>query len=227
MMTFQSQSIFTFTRRHDIELVKELIYVIDAYRINKFLEINDLNKDIRAGKIGEEIINEWKNRIYPILVSFASIPLKINEVKRQLKIKALLKLFKPLTGALAFLFFFDASFGLILPQYTSITPISAVLALIFFAALTAIGFSEVFVNIRIAKIIDKFFDERSYRFKADKEKLKEFNQKLINSLSAYYQRYNIRDEKKKRIILFNNDYENIEVKKKPGVFKKYYEVVIK
>ncbi|RLG86025.1 MAG: hypothetical protein DRO15_06715 [Thermoprotei archaeon] len=227
MTAFQTSRIFKFTKKHDIELVKQLIHVVDAYRVNKFLEIDDLNKDIRAGRIGEEVAIEWKNRIYPILISFASMPLRIEGVKRNLKIRALLRLFKPLSGALAFLFFFDATFGFILPQYTPITPISAILALILFGTLAAIGFSEVFINIRIAKIIDRFFDERSYRFKSDKERLKDFNQRLIKGLSAYYQRYNITDEKEKQIILFNNDYENIEIKKKPGVFKKHYEVIIK
>jgi len=216
---------YEFSKNIDVKLLKSVIYVLDAYRVHRYLDLEKYDKEIREGKLGRRFAEKWKKDIHPTLLKMAKLPFKIPGVQKLLQLRLLFKLIKSFCFTLALLFFADAVFQ-VFSTYSLISKHSAILAPILFLMVAVSGVSEVLTVRKISMVIDSYYKTHPKKFGLITSRLRDVVQGLIYGLSMFYKKYDTPDNDDKRIELYNIDYKGIKILKKPKLIRKYYEVLV-
>ncbi len=212
------------SREVDPKALTYLITVLDCYRINRFVELDPVERAVKEGKLGK-IGAEWK-RIRRILYKVGSLPELSPNVMRLIKIRERVKLVWIIA-----LYFFTFGLGVFVLTFFNVGPkwLERALTVVYLPSIGAMlgtRLLDAFINRKIALEIDRLDREHPKKFRFDRSDLKETAQNLINHLLNYL-RNSHEDPGKYKIDLYNTDYKGIEILKGPGTFRKHYTVVCK
>ena len=209
---------FRLGREVDTTLLKNLITLIDGYRVNYLGDPKPFDKPIRAGKLGREISAEWK-KIQRSLMRIATTVKTIPRLGRLLVIQSMLRsmsiavssgaLLLPLTGA-----------SPIIPE----NPFLLIFALLLIAAVMLV--LSKLAGRKVDREIEAYFDEHRHKYKFVRRYLRQTTQRLIYTLS-HHLKASRKDPSDHTMKLYRTDYDGIRVLKKPGWFRKRYVVEIK
>jgi len=202
----------------DIKVLIKLIHLLDAYRVNRLLDFRPLDKDIRQGKLGKRLVQEWE-AIKKNLRKMSDLAGGSPEIDRLVRLKSIVRLVATIYAAVVFvvivsgtalvdqqmfMYFFIASIILIpIPMYL-----------------------EVFFLRRIAKKVDEAFENHPERFKMFRRHLKFVVQDLICQLADIIKRRG-EDPEKYEVRLYTINYKGIAIKKTPGRLDRCYKVILK
>lgn len=200
----------------EIELLKKMITVVDAYRINLFLSMKPVDNEIKHAKLKNEIKREWK-KVREKMIKMANATLKIPYLKKIAKIRELLRFIVWNVVFLAFATFI----------YTMITGLNDFSIIWITASIMLLGLMilEPIFNYTIAKKVEKYYLENTQKFERTKNQLKDFVQKLILTLKEEIQKAGESFEDNP-IRIYNIDYKNIRIEKKATFWRKHYIITI-
>lgn len=208
---------FRIGRELDTTLLKNLITLIDGYRVNYLGDPKPFNKPIRAGKLGNEISAEWK-KIQRSLMRIATTVKTIPKLGRLLAIQSMLRsmsiavsfsaLLLPLTGT-----------SPIFPE----NPFLLIFVLILIAAVMLV--LSRLAGRKVDRKIEAYFNEHKHKYKFVRQYLRQTTQRLIYTLSHHI-KASRKDPLDHTMKLYGADYGGIRVLKKPGWFRKRYIVAV-
>lgn len=205
----------------DLKFSKNLITVLDGYRIHRTYDLGFIDKKVNEGELPRSFIKQW-GVIRKVLHKLAAIGPKVPGVERWLNIKqtisfasmAMLTIVAPvllLTWVFRWAFLQDF-----------IVPL-AVIAI----ALVLINFlASGWYNRKIAWEVHYYVEGNPRLVGRERKHLQKWVQELVYHV-ARLMRKNGADPDKNRIKFFNDDYKGIEVIQEPGGFRKHYVVKIK
>jgi len=205
----------------DLNLLKELILVLDSYRVHRYVEIDFIDAAVKEGKL-RKFVAEWQS-VRPILVKMASSAASIPGVVKLVKIRD--------TISLASMVFLTVSFSLIIARillrYSPVLAFGTLEELLYPSTLVLVFSAlilRVVINREIGLRVETYYAENSEKFSTYQLKLKKLVQSLINVLSESVKR--LHEEPENYVMkLYNCDYKKIKVIEKPSRFKKYYTVI--
>lgn len=214
------------TKRPDLAAVPNitslvaLIFLLDGYRVNRFENPGGVEKAVRSGGLSGEVSRKW-NEIRPSLDEMASLPASIPGVVRLTQIRI--------------------TFRFLASAYTSAALILVVARFVLrlsygelgeWLVISAVGVVPIawligeLANYRIAKKVEKFFEDNPKSLEEIRSELKKTVQSLLYTLFHQIRRAG-QDPKKFAFKMYNADYEGIEAVSMPTRWAKYYLVSIK
>ena len=213
-----------FRREIDLKTLTNLITLLDCYRIDRYVELDSMEKAIKDGKLGRFDVR-WKE-IRRILYKIGSLPKLSAGMDKLLKMRERVKILA-MIGAYFFVFglgifvltFFDACPEWLQHTYVYIAMPSIIIIL-------GTRLADEYISRKIALEIEKLSKTHSKKFRFLRERLKEIVQELIDHLSSYIRDRN-EDADKYNFDLYNTDYTGIKVVKSPGTFRKHYTLICK
>ena len=203
----------------DLDLLKSMIYIADAYRAIKLLDLKRIDRAIEKDKISEKIKREWSKarKIMDRMTVFVtSLPGVSKWVRRRMFLD--LAAMTILTGIIIFLTA-DLIIGTKFSEtYEQFPPLLLICAMTIWLAARISG-------AKAGSIIERYFEENPKKFEAERNYLAKFVQMMIDEYSREIRIMKI-DPNKKPLMLYNIDYKRVKVKKKPGFMRKSYLVTV-
>jgi hypothetical protein len=205
----------------DLKFSRNLLTVLDGYRINRTYDLGFIDKKINEGELPRSFIKQWAV-IRKVLHKLAAIGPKVPGVERWLNIKqyfsfgsmAMLTIVAPV---LLLTWVFRWAF---LQDY--VVPL-AVVAI----ALVLINFLVgAWYNRKIAWEIHNYLEANPSLVEKERLHLQKWVQELIYHVARLMRKSGI-DPDTQHTKFFNDDYKGIEVVKEPAGLRKHYVVKIK
>jgi len=200
---------FALPPKPNINDLLNLATTLDAYRNFIFTKLDSFDKEIVARKYGPDVLSAWKET-YPSLQRIEKAGRSIPGIELIWKLRS---------GSLVV--------GMVLVMLAMVSVTLRMTSLIFFGsfyialiALAVSGFTSYYSNRRM----NSYLHQHRAQHENDLAQVKDFVQRLLNSLSRYFRASKV-DPLKHPLNLYNTDYNSIRVEKKPG-FRRAYEVVI-
>jgi hypothetical protein len=200
---------FALPQKPNVSSLLSLATTLDAYRNFIFSKLDSFDKDITERKFGPDILSAW-NETYPALQRVESAGRSIPGIEVIWRLRS---------GSLLV--------GIVLVMAAMVSITIRMNAVIFFGsfylaliALAVSGATSYISNRRMNSYIQKHRSQHA----ADLSQIKDFVQRLLNSVSRYFRASKI-DPLKHPFNLYNTDYKSIRVDKKPGL-RRTYEVFI-
>lgn len=186
-----------------------LAAVVDAYRNFIFSNLDSFDKDISARKYGTDILAAWKE-LYPSLQRVEKAGRSIPGIEIIWKIRS---------GSLVagMLLIFLALVCITLRFNAWIFYASFYAALITLAVFGGVSYFS-------SRRMDSYTRKHAKEHATDMERIQNFVQRLLNSLSRYFRASKI-DPAKHSFNLYNTDYKMIRVERSSG-FRRTYQVII-
>ncbi len=211
-------------REVDLKALTYLVTVLDCYRINRFVELDSVEKKVKEGKLGK-FGGEWKH-IRRILYKIGNLPKLSSNVTRLVRIRDRVKLAEVIA-----LYFFTFALGVLVLTYFNVCPkwLESTFSVVYLPSIgmmLGIRLLDAFIDRKIALEIDKLDREHPQKFRFDRLYLKKTAQNLIDYIISHLKNSH-EDPAKYKIDLYNTDYERIEILKSPGTFRKHYTVICK
>jgi len=186
-----------------------LATTLDAYRNFIFAKVDTFDKEIVARKYGPDVLLAWKET-YPSLQRIEKAGRSIPGIELIWKLRSW-----SLVG------------GMVLVMLAMVSVTLRMSALIFFGsfyialiALAVSGFTSYYSNRRM----NSYLRQHRAQHANDLAQVKDFVQRLLNSLSRYFRASKV-DPTKHPLNLYNTDYKSIRVGKQSG-FRRTYEATI-
>lgn len=202
----------------DITLLKRIILLIDGYLVCHFKSAEFFKEKVKEGKVGREISHEWE-KIEDSLLNIRKVIASIPGVDRLLKIQSLTQI--------ASLCFLMASVVLVTSTMIMQIPISTFYQfylIIIWGALALITISYI-ASQKADRIIRNHFEHEDLKKLYEHKYLQKTVQRLLYTLSYYFKVHGI-DPSKHPLELYNSDYDGINIKKTPGLFRRTYQVIV-
>jgi hypothetical protein len=204
----------------DLKMSRNLITVMDGYRINRTYDTTFVDKAINEGKVARSFVTQW-GTIRSVLHKLAAIGPKVPNVEKWMNQRqtmsfismALLTITVPLL-LLTWVF-----------QIVWIAPYATPLAVVALALVMISWLTSAWFNRKIAWAIHDFLEANPETVAKERSVLKEWVQKLVHH-TARIMRKGALDSAKHLVKFFNHDYSGITVLKEPGGFRKHYVVQI-
>ena len=200
---------FALPPKPNVNNLLSLATTLDAYRNFIFTKLDSFDKEISDRKYGNDVLAAWKET-YPSLQRIEIAGRSIPGIEVIWKLRS---------GSLA------GGMALVMLAMVSVTV--RMNAWIFFAsfycaliALALSGATSYISNRRMNSYILKHRNQHA----GDLAQIKDFVQRILNSLSRYFRASKI-DPAKYPLNLYNTDYKAVRVQKKPGV-RRTYEAII-
>jgi hypothetical protein len=200
---------FSLGPKPNVTALSNLAITVDAYRNFIFGKLDSFDKEITARKYGTDILAAWKE-------TYASLR-RIEAAGRS--IRGMETIWKLRSGSLLA--------GMVLVMLAMVSITTRMNAWVFYGSfyaalimLSVYGGTSYLSSRRTNSYLRRHASEHS----ADMAHIKDFVQRLLNSLSRYFRVSKI-DPAKYPLGLYNADYEKIRVQKNPG-FRRTYEVII-
>jgi hypothetical protein len=200
---------FVLPAKPNVSDLLNLATTLDAYRNFIFTKLDSFDKDITARKYGPDVLAAWKET-HPSLQRIEKAGRSIPGIEVIWKLRS-----GSLVGGMALVMLAMVSIGLRMS------------ALIFFGsfycaliALAVSGATSYLSNRRMSSYIREYRNQ----YASDLAQIKDFVQRVLNSLSRYFRASKI-DPTRHPFNLYNSDYKSIRVEKKPGL-RRSYEVII-
>jgi len=213
-----------FRREIDLKTLTNLITLLDCYRIDRYVELDSMEKAIKDGKLGKFDVR-WKE-IRRILYKIGSLPKLSATIDKLLKIRERVKILA-MIGAYLFVFglgVFVLTFFSACPEWLKHT--YAYVAMPSIIIILGTRLADEYISRKIALEIENLSKTHSKKFRFLRERLKEIAQELIDHLGNSIKDRN-EDADEYKIDLYNTDYAGIKVVKRPGTLRKHYTVVCK
>jgi len=200
---------FALSQKPNVSSLLSLATTLDAYRNFIFSKLDSFDKDITERKYGPDILAAWKET-YPALQRVERAGRSIPGVQVIWRLRS---------GSMLV--------GVVLVMAAMVSVTIRMNAVIFFGsfylALIALAISGATSYISNRRM-DSFIKKHRGQYAADLAQIKDFVQRLLNSLSRYFRASKI-DPVKHPFNLYNTDYKSIRVDRKPGL-RRTYEVTI-
>ena len=205
----------------DLEFSRDLITVMDAYRINRTYSTEFVDKKINEGELPRSFIQQW-GTIRSVLHKLAALGPKVPNVEKWLNQKQYISF-----AAMALL-----TIAVPLLVATWVLTLDWLQPIAFPLAIAAIGLMLVswlassWYNRKVAWAIHDYIEDNPELVGRERRMLKKWTQSMIYHVARLMRRDG-EDPSKNLIKFFNDDYEGIEVIKEPSGFRKHYVVKIK
>ena len=211
-----------YRREIDLKVLTDLITLLDCYRINRYVELDSMEKAVRDGKLGKLDV-KWRE-IRRILYRIASLPERSANIEKLVNIRERVKLVE-IIGSYLFVF----GLGVFLLTYFDLCPewlkgTYVYVALPSLLLVLGTRLAREFIHRKIGLEIDEFSKRHPKKFRFLRARLKEMAQDLIYKLSKSIRDRN-EDAEEYKFDLYNTDYKGIKILKSPGLVRKYYTVV--
>lgn len=201
----------------DIRWSKNIISVLDGYRIHRCYDITFIEKAIGRGDLPKSFTKQW-GTIRPVLHKFAAVgpnvPLVESYMKRRQSIQLLsLVMMTVALPLVAFAWIFRVQ------DLTWLTTPFTFLTLgILMVAFLASGW----YNRKVAWAIYHHIEENGAKFENDRRHLKKWVQTTVFYTSRLLRKEEKMKPKKRQVKFWNNDYEGVKLVKEPNWFRKNY-----
>lgn len=213
-----------FRREIDLKTLTNLITLLDCYRIDRYVELDSMEKAVKDGKLGKFDVR-WKE-IRRILYKIGSLPKLSATLDKLLKIRGRVKILS-IIGAYFFVFglgIFVLTFFDVCPEWLKHT--YAYVAMPSIIIILGTRLADEYISRKIALEIESLSKSHPEKFRFPRARLRDIAQDLINRLGKHI-RDRHEDADKYRIDLYNTDYKGIKILKNPGTLRKHYTVVCK
>jgi hypothetical protein len=194
----------------DVLGLLRLAMTADAYRNFIFGNLKSLDKDISNRKFGTDIMSEW-NKISPSLKRLETAGRSIPSLNTIWKVRS--------TSTIAVIMLVVVTMVFVViplkPTWLYYVP--------FYAALIMLAIWGATSQLS-SKLINTYLRQHAGKHAADMKLIKEFVQKLLQSLSHYFRQAKV-DAAKHPLELYNADYKRIRILKNPG-FRRTFKVII-
>jgi len=205
----------------DLKFSKNLISVLDGYRINRTYDLGFVDKAMNKGDLPQSFTKQW-GTIRAVLHKLAAIGPKVPGVEASLNRKqymsflslAIITLVVPVL-MIAWVF-----------QVAFLTPWAIPLALLAVAFMMINFLVGGWYNRKVAWLIHDYLKENPSLTRNENIILKKWVQILIHYVARTMRKSGV-DPEKNLIKFFNDDYSGIEVMKVPSGFRKHYVVKIR
>jgi hypothetical protein len=186
-----------------------LATTVDAYRNFIFSKLDSFDKEISARKYGTDVLAAWRET-YASLQRIEAAGRSIPGIETIWKIRS-----GSLVGGMALIFLALISITM---QFSAwIFYASFYLALITLAVFGGVSYLS-------SRRIDSYIRKHTAQHASDMDRIKNFVQRLLNSLSRYFRASKI-DPAKHPFSLYNEDYKSIRIERRSG-FRRTYQVII-
>ena len=213
-----------FRREIDLKTLTNLITLLDCYRIDRYVELDSMEKAIEDGKLGKFDVR-WKE-IRRILYKIGGLSKLSAIIDKLLKIRGRVKILS-MIGTYFFVFglgVFVLTFFNLCPEWLKHT--YAYVAMPAIIIILGTRLADEYISRKIALEIEELSKSHPKKFRFLRARLRDIAQDLINRLGKHIKNRR-EDADKYRIDLYNADYEGIKILKKPGTLRKHYTVVCK
>ena len=213
---------FKFTPANlDLRFSKNLLTVLDGYRIQRTYDLGFIDKKIGEGDLPRSFVQQW-GTMRKVLTKLAAIGPKVPGVESSLNRKQ------------AMSFIGMASLTIAVPillltfvfQLGWLAPIGIPLALIAVGMMLISWLTSAWYNRKVAWLIHDYVEANQALVSNERRHLKKWVQILIQHISSLLRKSGETPEKN-LVKFFNNDYNGIEVLKQPGGLRKHYVVRIR
>jgi hypothetical protein len=205
----------------DLRFSKNLLTVLDGYRIQRTYDLGFIDKKIGEGDLPRTFVQQW-GTMRKALAKLAAIGPTVPGVesclnRRQLMSFAAMASLTIAAPILLFTYFFRLSW---------LAPIGLPLALIAVGMMLASWQTSAWYNRKVAWLIHDFVEENQALVSNERRHIKKWVQILIQHISSIMRKTGESPDKNP-IKFFNDDYTGIEVLKEPGGLRKNYVVRIR
>jgi hypothetical protein len=204
----------------DLKFSRNLITVMDAYRINRTYSTEFVDKKINEGELPRSFVQQW-GTIRSALHKLAALGPKVPNVEKWLNQRQYVSFasMAMLTIAVPVLVITWVL------QLAWLQPFAIPLSVLAIALLLISWLSSAWFNRKVAWAIHDYVEANPALVGAEQKALKRWTQSLIFHAAREMRREGI-DPEKNLVKFFNCDYKGIEVIKEPGGFRKHYVVKI-
>jgi hypothetical protein len=205
----------------DLKFSKNLLTVMDGYRINRTYDLGFVDKAMNKGELPQSFTKQW-GTIRAVLHRLAAIGPKVPGVESALNKKQYMS------------FISLATLTIVVPilmiawvfQVGFLTPWAIPLAILAIALVMINFLVGGWYNRKVAWMIYDYLEENPSLTRKEGLVLKKWVQIMIHYI-ARTMRKSGADPEKNLVKFFNNDYTGIEVLKEPSGFRKHYVVMIR
>ena len=204
----------------DLKFSRNLITVMDAYRINRTYSTEFVDKKINEGELPRSFIQQW-GTIRSTLHKLAALGPKVPNVEKWLNQKQYISFasMAMLTIAVPILVITWVL------QLTWLQPYAIPLSVLAIALMMISWLASSWYNRKVAWAIHDYIETHPELVNAERRALKKWTQAMIFHTARLMRRDNI-DPDKNLVKFFNCDYKGIEVLKEPSGLRKHYVVKI-
>jgi hypothetical protein len=205
----------------DLKQSKNLITVLDGYRIQRTYDLGFVDKGINKGELPKSFIRQW-GTIRAVLHKLAAIGPKVPGVESWLNRKQY------------FAFISLAALTIVAPlllltwvfQWEALQALSIPLAVLAVALMLVNWFMSSWYNRKVAWAIHYYVEDNPNLVSKERASLKKWVQILIHHTARVMRRGGY-DPDKNLVKFFNNDYIGVEMLKEPARMRKHYVMKIK
>jgi hypothetical protein len=205
----------------DLKQSKNLITVMDGYRIQRTYDLGFVDKGINKGELPKSFIRQW-GTIRAVLHKLAAIGPKVPGVESWLNRKQY------------FSFISLAALTIVAPlllltwvfQWEALQVFSIPLAVVAVALMLLNWFMSSWYNRKVAWAIHYYVEDNPNLVSKERALLKKWVQILIHHTAKIMRRGGY-DPDKNLVKFFNNDYVGVEMLKEPAGMRKHYVMKIK
>jgi len=203
-------------KRDDVlDDLSDLIFMLDAYRINRYVDLRHLDRIVKEGRIGKNFTSKWKN-IRHHLYKKASIPTSLHKsIVKLINIRTIIRIFGQICSISLVILYLLGSFFRI-----SLEWVGPIFTFNLFGIATSMLLT-VYFNRKIALKVDAYQRDHPREYRA----LKGMIQNLIFDFSNRVKLLGV-NPKEHLIKVYNTDYKGIRIIKKPSFFRKHYIVEV-
>ncbi|MEM2122168.1 MAG: hypothetical protein QXE79_00865 [Candidatus Bathyarchaeia archaeon] len=205
-------------RRMDLGLLRDVIALLDGYRINRYRDPKPFSDAIREGHLGEKLREEWP-RVEHILLEMAGTPGELPPVLRLFKLRSVLNYMGYLFATVILLLVLARLILSYNPGgYWGYMVVASIILI------PGSWLAAQYMNYRIALEVERYYRDNPHLHRREKLYLKEMNQRLINALTSHLKAWKM-DPNGYAMGLYNVDYEGITIVEAPTSLRKYYTVI--
>lgn len=199
----------------DLKQIATIISTIDSFRVGRGTKISKIEHMVHNAKI-QDMPRKWKV-IKRDLEEIATLPQSAPKVAFLLNLGTGLQF----AGIVCFA-------ALMLTATVALSSNAPFLQDIYFYVGTGIivtGYVIIFARNAIRQRIRRFYEDSTSKLEGKSMHLREFNQALIEKLRSQIREGNDKP-KDYRLYLYNNDYQNLVLLKKPNFIREHYEAQV-
>jgi len=206
----------------DLKALTDLITFLDCYRVNRYVELDSMEKAVKSGKLGKFDV-DWRE-IRRILYKIAGLPKLSASINKVVKIREGVKVVEIIVSCL-----FTFGLGIFVLSYFEacpewLEPAYVYVGLPALIALLGTRLTTEFINRKIALEIEVLSKSHPEKFRFLRARLRDMAQDFIHRLGKHIKDRH-EDADKYTIDLYNTDYKGIKILKSPGTLRKHYTVV--
>jgi hypothetical protein len=200
----------------DLRFSKNLLTVLDGYRIQRTYDLGFIDKKIGEGDLPRSFVQQW-GTMRKALTKLAAIGPKVPGVESSLNRRQTMSFIgmASLTIAVPILLFTYVF------RLNWLTPIGLPLALIAVGLMFISWLTSAWYNRKVAWLIHDYVEANQALVSNERRHFKKWVQILIQHIASTMRKTD-EDPDKNLIKFFNDDYTGIEVQKEPGGIRKHY-----